>query len=103
MRSRTGLCRHCEGDRQVTPASLSRIIAFTEAEIARRRALQVPAWRIAEAREFISLLSDVQFAAMAVRDGHGSVEELDALIEEVDWIDLYRAVLPAVAQLERAA
>lgn len=72
-------------------ASLSRIIAFCSAEIARRRALQVPAWRIAEACEFISLLADVQFAAMAVRDGHGSVEELEALLAEADWLPLYRA------------
>lgn len=86
----------------MTPTSLSRIIAFTETEIARRRALQVPAWRIAEAREFISLLSDVMFAAMAVRDGHGSVDELHALLAEADHLPLYRAVLPAVAQLERA-
>lgn len=87
----------------MTPASLSCIIAFCETEIARRRALQVPAWRIGEAREFISLLSDVMFAAMAFRDGHGSVDELDALIEEADYLPLYRAVLPAVAQLEAAA
>lgn len=87
----------------MTPASLSRIIAFTEAEIARRRALQVPAWRIAEAREFISLLSDVQFAAMAVRDGHGSVDELEALIEEADFDPLYRATEGRADALKVAA
>lgn len=85
------------------PADATRIAAFCEAEIARRRALQVPAWRIGEAREFISLLSDVMFAAMAFRDGHGSVEELEALIQEADYLPLYRSVAaPAVARLEAA-
>ena len=87
----------------MTQLDLSRIIAFCETEIARRRALQVPAWRIAEAREFISLLSDVQFAAMAVRDGHGSVEELDALLAEADWHELYCATEGRADALKVAA
>lgn len=77
-------------------SELQAIVDFVDAETARRRerfenegAMMKAMFRPGHLN-FLHLLADVQFAALAVMDGIGTEEELQALLDEADYLPLYR-------------
>jgi len=61
------------------------------------------AWRRAELKDFAHHLADVRHLAFGVIEGHEEAADLQAALEEIDFLPLWRATSDVGAGLGRAA